>query len=939
MRDNRWRGLGSVIAAMLLATSGCDDVEEPSCDDVAQACENDGAMRCSTALDGVETCRENADGCLAWAVTATCEEGNWCNVAASSPSCTCINTCDVDGEVSCVGDTIVTCTADSTGCLAPVDTRDCSAEGLSCDASGETPDCVFDCDDECPTVGDTSCDDNVIVTCTVDADGCHVLEDTRDCQAEGLLCEVTFEAECVECDNECDTAGDTMCEGDSIMTCTADADGCLFYEETTDCSDDGNVCVESSGTPECAGCGACDAPGEYCDDRATPPECLMAGTIPEILEGVEPDTAWDELDALTQAALEARARYSFEAYRESFGSDALDAAVDTMLTGPTPEMETNYAAFLMAIFGVDAVTNADLDENLRQLYVLTYFAWQIWTVNYHGMPAVHWDGGTDITYMMMPDSESMDAYEDLGDDLTDAFDALRGDVGLTEEEAAITEHAMALARQLKNGSDGYHFGADILSTVHGLTGNAFDFLLNYAGFVYGNIFTSDDDFLDQFNAYLFSDLIRIWEGSAVALDFQITGFGDPEFITMFVGDPTENATAQLYLLLAGFFYDRVMAHPDIDEPCYLYSASEQARIWDGFTADSYDNNDGTTSFESFHDDFMVYASEEIERFKDVTIGALMELFPSDSAAMTVEERDVIIVTLMLAPTLGEVRAAFYDGLAAAGDGTAPDELAAAMEAVTIIGGRDYEDPDDGDTWLAEDSATVQAMWDEVRDWVLAEYGFADEVIPEDLIVITGEDGYVVAEGYYYGIGWPRSLIDSYRTLMRAASNLVSIYDGLNLIGPAFYGLAVNTDGVVLDRFLAATLSAAERANRPFYRLDGSEREAYLLAGNDAALRRFTADICPPEGQVEWIGTTIADEWGVTDEWRIAMTPYVLLGPWTIDYDIIAYQGIIAYLQDRLDADHGEGSYSVDPFVLQVCNLYSPLQDDATYEALEACVVP
>lgn len=927
------------IAATLLATSGCDDVEEPSCDDVERACDNDGAERCSSAMDGVETCRENADGCLTWAVTETCSEGNWCNVAASSPSCTCINTCDVEGVVSCIGDTIVTCTADSAGCLAPVDTRDCSAEGLVCDDSAETPDCVFDCDNECPNVGDTSCDGNVIVTCATDANGCHVLEDTRDCQAEGLLCDVTFEAECVECDNECDAAGETMCEGDSIMTCTADADGCLFYEETTDCGDDGNVCVESSGTPECAGCGACGAPGEYCDDTASPPECLIAGTVSDILVGVAPDTGWDELDPMTQVALEARAELTLAEYREFYGPAPLDAAVDTMLTASTAEMDTNYAAFLSAIFGVDAVTNAELDESLKTLYVLATFAWQIWTANYHGMPPLAWDGITDITYMVMPDSDSMGAYEGLGGHLADAFDVLRSDAGLSDEEASIAEHAMALARQFKSGSTGYNYGGDDLSTVHGLTGNAFDFLLNYADFVFGNIFTSDDAFLDQFNAYLFSDLIRIWEGSAVALDFQFTGFGDPGYVGMFVGDPAENEAAQLFLLLSNLFYDRVMAHPDIDEPCYLYSSAQRARIWDAFTADSYDNNDGTTSFESFHTDFMVYASEERERFKDVTIGALMELFPSDSAAMTVEERDAIIVALNLASTLGEVRAAFDDGLAAAGDGTALEELAAAMESVTIIGGRDYEDPDDGDTWLAEDSATVQAMWDEVRDWVLAEYGFAEEVIPEDLIVITAEDGYVVAEGYYYGIGWPRSLIGSYRTLMRAASNLVSIYDGLNLIGPAFFGLAVNTDGMVLDRFLAATLSAAETANRPFYRLDGSEREAYLLAGNDAALRRFMADSCPPEGQVEWIGTTIADEWGVTDDWRPVLTPYVLLGPWTIDYDIIAYNGTIAYLQDRLDTDHGEGSYSVDPFVLQVCGLYNPLQDDATYEALEACIVP
>jgi hypothetical protein len=91
--------------------------------------------------------------------------------------------------------------------------------------------------------------------------------------------------------------------------------------------------------------------------------------------------------------------------------------------------------------------------------------------------------------------------------------------------------------------------------------------------------------------------------------------------------------------------------------------------------------------------------------------------------------------------------------------------------------------------------------------------------------------------------------------------------------------------------------------------------------------------------VVWISTTVADEWGMSEEWRDVMTPFVLLGPWFIDYDVIAFKGIIAYLQDRLDTDYGDGTYSVDPFVLQACDLFSPRADDTTYSALEACVVP
>jgi hypothetical protein len=126
---------------------------------------------------------------------------------------------------------------------------------------------------------------------------------------------------------------------------------------------------------------------------------------------------------------------------------------------------------------------------------------------------------------------------------------------------------------------------------------------------------------------------------------------------------------------------------------------------------------------------------------------------------------------------------------------------------------------------------------------------------------------------------------------------------------------------------------------PIYSLDGLDRQAYVLGGNDVTIRLHTADTCPAEGQVEWLWNTAADEWGVTEDWQDVLTPYALMGPWFLEYDVIAYKGIIAYLQGRLDADYGEGTYSVDPFVLQACELWSPMQDDATYEALETCVAP
>lgn len=165
--------------------------------------------------------------------------------------------CD-DGE-ELANDDVVDAT-DVAGDVAD-DTRDpceevdpgvCEAEGAQCDASTQ-------------------------VSCGLDADGCLVETAREDCAAvENGVCDAT-QGTCVVIDpcegvTNCSEAGTTRCEGDAIMTCEADARGCLV-ESPFDCAATGATCVEDAGPGGSDVCGfdpcalvevPCDAEARSC---------------------------------------------------------------------------------------------------------------------------------------------------------------------------------------------------------------------------------------------------------------------------------------------------------------------------------------------------------------------------------------------------------------------------------------------------------------------------------------------------------------------------------------------------------------------------------------------------------------------------------------------------------------------------------------------------
>lgn len=239
------------------------------CDTLGTSCDGDELVTCATNSDG---CRvEVRDDCGA--------DGDVCSVTGSTASCIdpCLliptaMRCDAAGR-SCNGDSLEICTANEDGCFV-LEATDCAAVPDGTCGMGDTMlQCLLPVDpceaipaaERC-TVEGTTCVGNDLVTCAPDALGCLVTSEVDCTSRPGGSCDdVTTPAApiCVATNacagiTQCAAAG-AECDGPELVTCSADAFGCLV-ETTEDCT--------------AATFGFCDedaAPVDACSTAATDP--------------------------------------------------------------------------------------------------------------------------------------------------------------------------------------------------------------------------------------------------------------------------------------------------------------------------------------------------------------------------------------------------------------------------------------------------------------------------------------------------------------------------------------------------------------------------------------------------------------------------------------------------------------------------------------------
>ena len=241
---------------------------------------------CGGGSDRPAVCGDNV--CDSSESAASCAEDCGCGNGVVNPGedcdgtdvgdATCESVAQHGGTLGCNAD----CTFDVVGCdqfmcgdgvVDPGEECDGSdLGGATCGSIGFTTgalacgsDCKLDvaacCNDFCPAANTSVCDGDTVRNCVMEPTGCLGL-DLTDCTADGDVCVQNGDTAACQCVNRCSAPGLSRCDGAVIETCEQQADGCLDYTVNADCGTTTGACAIG---PQGATC-VSPATGEDCTD-------------------------------------------------------------------------------------------------------------------------------------------------------------------------------------------------------------------------------------------------------------------------------------------------------------------------------------------------------------------------------------------------------------------------------------------------------------------------------------------------------------------------------------------------------------------------------------------------------------------------------------------------------------------------------------------------
>jgi hypothetical protein len=227
----------------------------------------EGYKRCGPG-GGLQTCVLVA-GCTAWGPEATCGPNATCTGTAPAVACTCkpAPQCTGAGTFCKDASTVGTCAKDSFDCVYVTTTTTACPAGQLC--GGSAPNGACGCSNTCAAtqVGTYCIDAKTVATCTA-TNGCFASSNSQVCPGR-QTCDGLPGAAACKCPavgttegTGCPTAGLTLCEGNTVLTCTTEAgSNCRYWAKTTDCA-------TAAGGPYTCGMRA-GAPGCQCPDPST----------------------------------------------------------------------------------------------------------------------------------------------------------------------------------------------------------------------------------------------------------------------------------------------------------------------------------------------------------------------------------------------------------------------------------------------------------------------------------------------------------------------------------------------------------------------------------------------------------------------------------------------------------------------------------------------
>ncbi|HTB74628.1 MAG TPA: SUMF1/EgtB/PvdO family nonheme iron enzyme [Polyangiaceae bacterium] len=202
-----------------------------------------------------------------------CGPHQTCTITDGGGACTCTSTICAASGTACQNDqTLVTCTTDGDGCLYVASSSTCQAP-QSCSGTAPGAACSLTCASSCSS-GQTTCISGAsggLATCTLGANGCWAYGPPVACAGAHQSCTGTPGSAACTCktDPVCTSTAATCASSSALATCAQDPQGCFYEASSSSCG--------ASTTCSGGGCTGVCGPGQSTCSGNTPESCGPTG--------------------------------------------------------------------------------------------------------------------------------------------------------------------------------------------------------------------------------------------------------------------------------------------------------------------------------------------------------------------------------------------------------------------------------------------------------------------------------------------------------------------------------------------------------------------------------------------------------------------------------------------------------------------------------------
>lgn len=692
--------------------------------------------------------------------------------------------------------------------------------------------------------------------------------------------------------------------------------------------------------------GACTTAETDSEFEASADELRNATDMTKLLARVPAGTAWKDVSPAVKARLERNAALYQSKVRHDWGTKGLDEKEARLVGAATPPMIENFDRVLKHLFAADvpadfvpstAVTNAPLLLELKRFY-LVYCAERRHLLLSTNPDFKDWDGGP-VTEFLVRDVTATEEQKNYARAVQARIDAIPA-AGLSDIEKRIVTKTRFLTRALAQAANGFSSGGNDTRQMSTAAANLYDFGAFHAQAPGGSkLFTDDNDFLLALNATTFPGPMLYGNvGTADAFVWDQANYVEPEFLKSQGLDLATSQKAKNFVVLANWWKERVLALPEAQKRCTVYSPAENADIWEAFTADNFSNADGKQTMASYAATYQATVTLRNQRMNGVADMAIDSAFPSGLTAQKKAQVKAAIHKSTRPAAIVETIVAALD--TATGNTTASVAFKAKLTELTMIGG--YAE---GEALRPADLQAVNEMYDNVKKYIGVHYAGRTvdiaALLPPSVVVTTSNGIFAGASPtggatITVGVGTANNKAALYSTLLHESKHAIDFASKASVQGAAWEGAAISAETLVHPKFIAEVM-AAEGPKLPFYALSSELANVRTTATTDATLKVYLRKSCgPTDPDSNQFAKSIVEGYGYTDPATLtlrARRAHYGAQYLSYDYGQVIYVDLMTWLQGQL----GNAAPAIDPYLLQACGMPSPNKDAAAVAKLKSCL--